>query len=690
MDKLAQIDQACKKNNHDLINQLINSIDSDDQKRDAFLKIFNSYEEEGLFPIGYSLLFIKWLIRKHDLISAMDQIMRCVKKGVPEKRLSQFIYEDFIKPDEASYRERFNRHLQLLERHEILFAEQEFDFDVVKREILIIANYQKSFFLPDSLYQQNHKRILMADVTDTEIMRRVLENNNVVYLVYDDLKKFYYLLLFEDLSGLSKYMEGKSILIFNGAETNLFYDFFSNTLIPPPDFYFGVSTINKYHNIIDNLISLVNKTTLSQLKLLREYYRNLNPEYYRKLFSQKDVSNIKVMLITTERTDLNKFIVKNWYNAFSILGYNVKLLIEREPYEHISPGHVIEQISEFKPDIVFHVNYNVNDIFEDELEIRKSLLWIMRYRDKRFITFNADNIFISAMNKDLEEDSKKYGIPRDRIFCSPEGIDLTIFTKNEKINEQYTCDVVSVNNSGGGELFLLNHWSEKLGKNKSWEILNRMLAELKNMALNDIFMFYPDEFGKLIDNILYSKGKVTDKEGKKILSQCCAHISRCLYRGKIIEWIIDSGITRNIKLWGRWWSENKKFRHYHMGIARYGQQLAEIYRSGKVAISDEGTLHERTFEILASGGFPLVRYLKLGSRNDTETITHYFKEDEEIVLFYSKDDLLNKLQYYLDHPGERERIAENGRQVVLRNFSHTAIAGKTMEFIKKYYAAAGG
>ena len=67
-------------------------------------------------------------------------------------------------------------------------------------------------------------------------------------------------------------------------------------------------------------------------------------------------------------------------------------------------------------------------------------------------------------------------------------------------------------------------------------------------------------------------------------------------------------------------------------------------------------------------------------------ITNYFKENEEIVLFYNKDDLLNKIQYYLDNPQERERIAEKGRDVVLRDFSNIAVAKQTMDFIKNYYS----
>ncbi|MCK5504525.1 MAG: glycosyltransferase family 1 protein, partial [Thermodesulfovibrionia bacterium] len=108
--------------------------------------------------------------------------------------------------------------------------------------------------------------------------------------------------------------------------------------------------------------------------------------------------------------------------------------------------------------------------------------------------------------------------------------------------------------------------------------------------------------------------------------------------------------------------------------------------SSNICISDNPwTFHERNFEILASGGFPLIRYVEIPNAAETSEITADFNENKEIVLFYTKDDLLNKIQYYLDNPEERLMIAECGRSVLINKFSHIAIAGKTMEFIKEYY-----
>ena len=47
----------------------------------------------------------------------------------------------------------------------------------------------------------------------------------------------------------------------------------------------------------------------------------------------------------------------------------------------------------------------------------------------------------------------------------------------------------------------------------------------------------------------------------------------------------------------------------------------------------------------------------------TEFQKKYFKEDKDAVYFTSKEELLEKVIYYLDHDEEREKIRENGIQV---------------------------
>jgi spore maturation protein CgeB len=65
---------------------------------------------------------------------------------------------------------------------------------------------------------------------------------------------------------------------------------------------------------------------------------------------------------------------------------------------------------------------------------------------------------------------------------------------------------------------------------------------------------------------------------------------------------------------------------------------------------------QRAFDIMGSGGFLLTNY-----QND---FLDYFVPDEDFVCYESKEDLLNKIDYYLTHEDERAAIAKNGHDKV--------------------------
>ncbi len=62
----------------------------------------------------------------------------------------------------------------------------------------------------------------------------------------------------------------------------------------------------------------------------------------------------------------------------------------------------------------------------------------------------------------------------------------------------------------------------------------------------------------------------------------------------------------------------------------------------------------RAFDIMGAGGFLLTNY--------QADFADCYTADEDYVYFESKNDLLNKINYYLNHEDERTEIAENGFQ----------------------------
>jgi len=81
----------------------------------------------------------------------------------------------------------------------------------------------------------------------------------------------------------------------------------------------------------------------------------------------------------------------------------------------------------------------------------------------------------------------------------------------------------------------------------------------------------------------------------------------------------------------------------------------ETHRNGKRILQ----LRLRDFEIPMSGGFYMVEYM--------DELEEFFEVGKEIVCYHDPDDLVHKVRYYLNHEGEREKIALAGRERCLKD-----------------------
>ena len=73
-----------------------------------------------------------------------------------------------------------------------------------------------------------------------------------------------------------------------------------------------------------------------------------------------------------------------------------------------------------------------------------------------------------------------------------------------------------------------------------------------------------------------------------------------------------------------------------------------------------GQFKDRMAEIALCGGFVLADYIP--------GLDEVFRLDKEIGVFYSKEDLIGKIRYYLQHEDEREEIARNGYLRALKDY----------------------
>lgn len=93
------------------------------------------------------------------------------------------------------------------------------------------------------------------------------------------------------------------------------------------------------------------------------------------------------------------------------------------------------------------------------------------------------------------------------------------------------------------------------------------------------------------------------------------------------------------------------------GPVDYYDMAPYVFKNAKINLnitlrSIKSGIPLRAFDILGAGGFLLTNY--------QADFTDCYTPDEDFVFFESKEDLLQKIEYYLVHENERLEIAQNG------------------------------
>ena len=125
------------------------------------------------------------------------------------------------------------------------------------------------------------------------------------------------------------------------------------------------------------------------------------------------------------------------------------------------------------------------------------------------------------------------------------------------------------------------------------------------------------------------------------------------YRARILERFNDY----NLKIWGcsypRWL--NSPLRHRYPGVYVAEREKAKAFNAAKIIVNNmhyaeiDG-VNQRLFEAAGCGAFQIADY--------KPALPDLFEPEREIVTFHSQQELEEKVDYYLAHPGERQAIAD--------------------------------
>lgn len=138
-------------------------------------------------------------------------------------------------------------------------------------------------------------------------------------------------------------------------------------------------------------------------------------------------------------------------------------------------------------------------------------------------------------------------------------------------------------------------------------------------------------------------------------------------RRAMIEYAIEHGVRMKVyggyrqhylespilQAWqGQIWGEDQV---QALCAAKIGLNFHVDHAPGEL---DRG-LNQRAFELAACGVFQLLQRVP--------GVGEFFEEGKEIVCFETKEEMLDKIRYYLGHGDERQRIADAARERVVRD-----------------------
>lgn len=149
-------------------------------------------------------------------------------------------------------------------------------------------------------------------------------------------------------------------------------------------------------------------------------------------------------------------------------------------------------------------------------------------------------------------------------------------------------------------------------------------------------------------------------------------------RYEFLKFLKEKGV--NLVLFGWGWDNYPEFKDIYKGPLD-SEEMVKVLNKSKINLcfskNHFGVPHikAKLFEGDACKSFVLTEYC--------DEYPHLFKVNKEIVMFKDREDLLNKINYYLKNEKEREKIAQAAYSKVVKKYSVGADLDKLFRLIKK-------
>ncbi len=646
------------------------------------------------FKDDIELELAKMCFRNHRIEQALIRFIILYQK-TGNQDIFDLILDSYYKINEMDLNTCYESNYRLLEKYDYYYGEQKkqkiryypllinervvYYFDRVAAEFHTIErcciNMQES---DDNIYIAGNL-LWEEDILNLEKMtrraKRFLDAENALFLVYET-EKWELLLQILDLKEM---IEVGRIIFCNQIES--LEQILLNEYLPFPTKVIG-GLKDSIENVLQFLYIKLQKETVMYKENAMLYY-TMNGKNIQKHIED---GRPKILFTTSRFTTALQYHTRDCKEAADRLGCTTMLQIEKSGIESICVFRFIKLIAEFMPDILFTIDH-----FRHERSILQGLENLV------FICWAQDPIY-DILGKNTESKLgvrdivlthyiswKKFwevGYDKRRVIDAPIPADHHKYKNYELTTDEkkkYGCDLCFVCHGSD-----LNGHIQAVLKNYP-EILQEPVDEIYKGYARYVFetgnLFFTEElFREYISGAMEQRFQLRLKEKmlNRMAEDMLSWFSQSVYRQALVDWLLDAGYD-NIKLWGNGWMQEPKYAAYAMGPAENGETLSKIYQASKIVVGNNmrSTAAARAWESMLSGAFYMSNYIP--PEEDCIDIRMIMKADEEVVMFYDKQDFLNKVEYYLSHEEERNRMAAIGQKVALERMTYDSLMKKVLK-----------
>ncbi len=292
---------------------------------------------------------------------------------------------------------------------------------------------------------------------------------------------------------------------------------------------------------------------------------------------------------------------------------------------------------------------------------------------KAYVCWTVDHPSLQLYSKDLGNGcnrvflfdrlqyEKFHPVNPDRIFYMPLGCDSYLLDSVEATEEErqkYACDISFVG-STYSEKCLYNgivHLPDYLRGFVDGIVRAQMNVHGYNLIADSLTEEFCREFQKYADWGTLPEDYVEDVRGlisDRYIGEKCTEQERMVTLRNISEHF-DMDIYTASDLSGI-----PKIRN--RGIADSETMMPKIFQCSRINLNMTNRpissgIPQRVYDIMGAGGFLMSNY--------QPELAEYFEIGEELVVYESQRDLLEKIAYYLAHEEERRKIAARGRRAI--------------------------